>query len=446
MRNLWLLLVLLMAWPVWAQRGPLLEAQKVLVTGPAVEGQEARVSVVVFNRGDATAYGVSCTLSCNGVEWGTLSKAQELAQNSQVTLEGMLKVPKGGLGTPNADGTPRLVARVGQFFMPDLVIEKLELPEIINRGEPADIKITVQNRGRGPAGGPVLELLVDGKALETKRTLGRLNEGAREVVVISWTPVREGKAELTAVLDRARKIDEQDEGNNTQAQSVTVKAERSTALRVTELALESREARVGSPVRLRLGITNTGELEVYRVPLVLQVNGKEIQSKTYYVELKGGGSAELFVRFTPHEGGPQTVTAILGPPGARPEAALHNSAAAKIDVIGRAGYHLRVTSLEAPSRVASGKDYILTAIVKNSGDMPSDVCKVALLANGVRVATARADRGLSPGEETRIKVRWSPSKVGRIKLGALADGSGPENSQDDEKPYEVEVQVEDPAR
>lgn len=436
-------LILLLAAAAWAQRGPILEAQRILVTGGGAEGEEARVSVVVHNRGDSAAYGVSCTLSANGVEWGTLSKAQELAPGGQTTIEGTLKVPKGGAVPVASDGAVKLDARLGQFFLPDLVIEKVELPEVVNRGEPADIRITVRNDGKGPAGGPVVEVLKDGKPLEAHRTLGRLNEGAREVISITWTPHTEGKVELMAVVDRKNKVDEQDEGNNARPVVAKVLAERSTLLRVNELVLESpQEPRLGSPVRLRLAVNNSGELDVYRVPVVVQVDGKEVQAKTYYVEIKPQSGADLYVRFTPNQPGKQTVTAILGPSGARVDNAGKNSASTSIEVAGRAGYHLRVTSMEAPSRVALGKDYIVTATVKNTGDMAADVCKVALTANGAPIVTERSERGLGPGQEARIKLRWSPSKLGVVRLGALASGTGAEAGEE-ERPYEVEVRVEE---
>ena len=105
-----LVILLLLLSPAWAQRGPVLEAQRILVSGGAAEGEEARVSVVVLNRGDSVAYGVTCTLSANGVEWGTLSKSQELAPGSQTTLEGSLKVPQGGAVPVASDGAAKLDA------------------------------------------------------------------------------------------------------------------------------------------------------------------------------------------------------------------------------------------------------------------------------------------------------------------------------------------------
>jgi len=437
------LLILLVVAAAWAQRGPILDAQRILVSGGAAEGDEARVSVVVLNRGDSVAYGIACTLSANGVEWGTLSKAQELAPGSQTTLEGTLKVPKGGVVPIASDGAARLDARLGQFFLPDLVIEKVELPEVVNRGEPADIRVTVRNEGKGPAGGLLVEVLKDGKPLDAHRTLGRLNEGAREVVSITWTPHTEGKVELMAVVDRKNRVDEQDEGNNASTVVAKVLAERSTLLRVSELTVESpREPRLGTPVRLRLAVTNSGDLDVYRVPVVLQVNGQEVQAKTNYVEIKPQSAAELYLRFTPTVPGKQTVTAILGPTGARVDPTGKNSASTTLEVAGRSGYHLKVTSMEAPSRVTLGKDYIVTATVKNTGDQAADVCKVALSANGAPIVTERSEKGLGPGQEARIKLRWSPSKLGVVRLGALASGTGAETGEE-ERPYEVEVRVEE---
>ena len=438
-----LVALLCTAAPGWAQRGPILEAQRILVSGHPAEEENAQVSVVVLNRGDSVAYGVSCTLSAHGVEWGTLSKSQELAPGQQMTIEGTLKVPKGGAVAIASDGAVKLDARVGQFFLPDLVIEKVEFPEVINLNEPADIRITVRNKGKGPAGGPVVEVLKDGKPLEAHRSLGRLGEGAREVVSITWTPHTEGKVELMAVVDRKNKVDEQDEGNNAVTALATVLAERSTLLRVGELAVESpQEPRLGSPVRLRVALNNSGDLDVFRIPVVVQVNGKEVQTKTYYEEIRKQSGGDLYVRFTPTVPGKQTVTVILGPPGAKVDPTSKNSASTTLEVAGRAGYHLKVTSMEAPSRVTLGKDYIITATVKNSGDMSADVCKVALSANGSPIVTERAERGLAPGQEARVKLRWAPSKLGVVKLKALASGTGPESGEE-ERPYEVEVKVEE---
>ncbi|MFN8610325.1 MAG: CARDB domain-containing protein [Vulcanimicrobiota bacterium] len=431
MRKTWMTLLSLAALSLNGWGRPRLEAASHNWTGELKPGGQLIFSVRAVNRSKETSRGVLCSVYLQGKKIGQAFSNADLPAQGEVLLEGNCSLP--------ADLAAEVQKRSADQVL-TLQLQPYRVPDL----SPADIAVeqtteglrwtvTVVNKGQAPAAAVPYQLFWDGRAIAQKKALQAVGAGdSYQFVYQDKRPVESGKHKLSCWVDPTGEIEDADTSNNQYALDWQANASKPDLV-TRGLTLEPEAAVVGTPVRVMFELANTGEVEMFKLPVSLKVNDKIEVEKKFFQSLPPGAETNLTLTWVPSQAGQQRLTIICQ--GAASQAKI-------VEVAGRPGYKFGAFKVDVPKRSRQGKDWIFNTNFKNVGTLPCDSVRAVLWADGTRVWSARLDQPLQPGQEANLDLRWSAEKPGRheLRIDISAQGAKADDSADIRNTYQVEVE------
>lgn len=105
---------------------------------------------------------------------------------------------------------------------PDLKVEQISVPAVLQVGQAATVTVQVYNSGGGEAGPFDVALYAGESEIGTQTVASSVYRGDREIVSFTWTPAAAGTVTLRAVVDSENIVAESDEANNEMIKEMTV--------------------------------------------------------------------------------------------------------------------------------------------------------------------------------------------------------------------------------
>lgn len=410
---------------------PRLDAASPHWSGELKPGGQISYSVRAINHSKETSRGVLCSIYLQGKKIGQVFSAADLPAQGEVLLEGSCSLP-GDLAAEIQKRTPQqvLTMQLQPYRVPDLSPADIAVEQ---SSEGLRWTVTVVNKGAAPATSVPYQLLWDGKAIAQKKVLEAVQPGdSYQFTYQDKRSIEGGKHKLSCWVDPTGELEDADTSNNQYQLEWQANASKSD-LTARGVAIEPENAVVGSPVRVMFALTNTGEVEMFKLPVVLKVNGKVEAEKKFFQSLAPGGETELTVTWVPSQAGQQSLTVscqgVTSPPKI-------------VEVAGRPGYKFGAFRANVPKRSRLEKEWVINTSFQNLGSLPCDSVRAVLWADGSKVWSARLDQPLQPGAEATLDLRWSADKPGKheLRIEVTAQGAKADESADIRNTYQVEVE------
>lgn len=431
MRKTWFSLLVVAALSGTISARPRLDAASHQWTGELLPGGQLGYSVRVVNRSKEVSHGALCSVYLQGKKLGQVFSNADVPAQSEVLLEGTLTLP--------ADLAGELQKR-----KPDQVLTLQIQPYRVADLSPADIAVeqsseglrwvvTVVNKGAAAAPAVPYQLFWDGKGIAQKKILEPVAAGdSVQFIYQDKRSLDGGKHRLSCWIDPTGELEDADSSNNQYQLEWQANASKPD-LTVGALSTEPAAAVVGSPVRVHFAVTNTGEVEMFKLPVALKVNDKVESEKKFFQSLPPGGEAELTLTWVPSQPGEQRLSVVCQGISTPPKL---------VAVGGRPGYKLGLIAANLPKRSRQGKDWIFHVVFKNQGTLPCDAVKAVLWMDGSRVWSARLPESLKPEQEANLDLRWSAERPGKhtLRLELSGQGAKVDDQADINKTFPVEVE------
>jgi len=413
----------------WAR--PRLDAASPHWNGDMKAGGQIGFSVRAVNRSKETSRGVLCSIYLQGKKIGQVFSAADLPAQGEVLLEGTCSLPA-DLAAELQKRTPGqvLTMQLQPYRVPDLSPADIAVEQ---NSEGLRWTVTVVNKGAAPATAVPYQLFWDGKAIAQKKVLEAVQPGdSYQFVYQDKRPLESGKHKLSCWVDPAGELDDADTSNNQYQLEWQANATRAD-LTARGVAIEPENAVVGSPVRVMFALTNTGEVELLKLPVVLKVNDKVEAEKKFFQSLPPGGETELTLTWVPTQAGQQRLTVTCQGVTSPPKI---------VEVSGRPGYKFGAFRANVPKRSRLEKEWVINTSFQNQGTLPCDSVRAVLWADGSKVWSARLDQPLQPGAEATLDLRWSADKPGKheLRIEVTAQGAKADEAADIRNSYQVEVE------
>lgn len=414
-----------------ASARPRLDAASPHWSGELKPGGQIGYSLRAVNRSKEISRGVLCSIYLQGKKIGQVFSAADLPAQSEVLLEGTCSLPS-DLAAEIQKRSPEqvLTMQLQPYRVPDLSPADISVEQ---SSEGLRWTVTVVNKGAAPAPAVPYQLFWDGKAIAQKKALESVQPGdSYQFVYQDKRPLEGGKHKLSCWIDPTGEIEDADTGNN-QYQLEWQGSSSKADLTARGVSIEPENAVVGSPVRVMFALTNTGDVELLKLPVVLKVDDKVEGEKKFFQSLPPGGETELTMTWVPTEAGPHRLS--VSCQGV-------TSPARTIEVAGRPGYRFGAFKANVPKRSRLEKEWIINTTFQNLGTLPCDSVRAVLWADGSKVWSARLDQPLQPGAEAALDLRWSADKPGKheLRIEVTAQGAKADQSADIRNTYQVEVE------
>ncbi len=422
--NFWLLTSV-----AWAR--PRLDAASPHWSGDLKPGGQIGYSVRAVNRSKETSRGVLCSIYLQGKKIGQVFSAADLPAQGEVLLEGTCSLPA-DLAAEVQKRTPEqvLTMQLQPYRVPDLSPADIAVEQ---SSEGLRWTVTVINKGAAPATAVPYQLFWDGKAIAQKKVLEAVQPGDSYQFVYQDKRAPEGgKHKLSCWVDPAGELDDADTSNNQYQLEWQANATRAD-LTARGVAIDPENAVVGSPVRVMFALTNTGDVELLKLPVVLKVNDKVEAEKKFFQALPPGGETELTLTWVPTQAGQQRLTVTCQGATSPPKI---------VEVAGRPGYKFGAFRANVPKRSRLEKEWVINTSFQNQGTLPCDSVRAVLWADGSKVWSARLEQPLQPGAEAALDLRWSADKPGKheLRIEVTAQGARADEAADIRNTYQVEVE------
>lgn len=394
-------------------------------------GGELGLQVRVLNRGKEISRGVLVGVFLQGRKIGQLSSPADLAPASEVLLTGKVSLPS-QIPDSQLAQSPKdilqlqvLPARVADLCPTDIAVEPM--------ADGLRWTVTVVNQGQAPASGLPYRLTFDGQMLLQKKVLEAIAPGqAQSIVFVDKRPIASGKHKLVCLVDPDGELEDANPSNNEYRLEWQAGNQRPD-LTIRSWSAEPTVVQLGQPINILFSVTNTAEIELYKVPVALLVDGKVVQEKKFFQPIAADSETELQWSWMPTAVGQHQLQMVL---------MNQKSPLRTITVEGRPGYRLQLVSANVPRRSPQGKDWIVEVVVQNQGSESCEGLKAVLWADGTRVWSARANQPLAAGQQASLELRWSAERVGKHQLRLEINGqSNKVDEQSDIKQvYPVDVE------
>ena len=425
-------LLLLMLLPTLAWARPRLDALEPRWSGTLQPGGELGLSLRVTNRSREISRGVICNVFFQGKKIGQLQSQADLAPGSEIRLEGRVTLPS-QIAEPILQQSPdqalqlQLMAlKVADLSPTDISVEPT--------GDGLRWTVTVVNQGQAPAASLPYRLTWDGELVQEKKLLQAVAPGdAAQIVFQDKRPGLTGKHKLAVQVDPQGEVEDANVANNIYQLEWQAPNQRPD-LSIRSWSIEPGLLKLGEPMRILFAVSNSSEIELFRVPVALKVNGKVVAEKKFFQSLAAQSETELQWSWLPTEIGQHQVQLVcMG----------QSSPARTITVEGRPGYELQLVSANLPRRSPQGKEWVIDVVVQNQGSEASDGVKAVLWLDGSRVWSARSQGALAPGQQVTLSLRWSAERPGlhQLKLQLQGQGTRANEKSDLEQIYPVEVEA-----
>lgn len=412
---------LLLFSPAWAE----LEVVKLDYGEP--EGGRLPVRVWIRNGGDEPISGAVCEFMAGANSWGRLEDRSSISPGQEVTLDGSLSIPEGAQLEKEA-----LRVEVAPYRVPDLAIEKVELPEKLTSGGLAECIVWVRNQGPGEAPGFEVELRHEGRLLARKLQVHSLASDRTLPIRLSFSPIGSGRQSLRLRLDPKQRLQESDEDNNEKTVTVVLESAGDSLLEVASFRLITNPLRVEAPVLALVEVVHRGDSSISKIPLVVRSDGQELKSQVFYKRLEPGAREQFRITFLPRKSGKQLLT--IGLESDKPETYQRRNTQT-IEVEGRPTPDLLMEAFEMPEAVRFGQRQTVVATVVNQGDVAARACRVRLRL-GDKALTTSESFDVAAGRTAQLKLEWVPNQLGELplevevfSLGRLAESELDNNRQ-----------------
>lgn len=294
--------------------------------------------------------------------------------------------------------------------------------------------VSVLNQGSAPAPRIPYRLLLDGKVVQETTVLEPLEAGAvKEIVFLDPRPLEAGKHRLACLVDPESQVADADSSNNLYEVNWQPFTAAKSDLEIRALSIEPQQGQVGTPLRVLFQVYNGSEIELYRVPVSLSVDGSVVAEKTFFQKLAPQTEADLSLPWVPTESGEHRLTVHCQGQSSPPQ---------RFQVAARPGYKLQLLSATVPKRSRQDKDWVIEVTVKNQGTLVAEAVKAVLWVDGSRAWSGRLSEGLKPDQQATIPLRWSALQAGQRELRIEVSGQGArsDESSDVQRAYKVEVE------
>lgn len=421
----------LLALTAAAPARPRLDAASPHWSGELKPGGQISYSVRAVNRSKEISRGVLCSVYLQGKKIGQVFSTTDLAAQAEVLLEGTCTLPA-DLASEIQKRSPDqvLTLQLQPYRVPDLTPADIAVEQ---NSEGLRWTVTVVNKGAAPAPSIPYQLFWDGKAIAQKKVLESVQAGdSYQFVYQDKRTIEGGKHKLSCWVDPAGELEDADTSNNQyqlEWQAHVNKAD----LAARGVSIEPENAVVGSPVRVLFALTNTSDVELLKLPVVLKVNDKVEVEKKFFQSLPPGGETELTMTWVPTQAGPQRLTVTCQGVTSPPKL---------VEVAGRPGYKFGAFRANVPKRSRLEKEWVINATFQNLGTLPCDSVRAVLWADGSKVWSSRLEQPLQPGAEATLDLRWSANKPGKhdLRIEVTAQGAKADESADIRNTYQVEVE------
>lgn len=306
-------------------------------------------------------------------------------------------------------------------------------------GEGARWTVSVLNQGNAPAPKIPYRLLLDGKVIQEKTLLEPLEAGAvKSIIFLDRRPLEAGKHRLACLLDPEAQVADADTSNNLyevnwQPVAAAKFADAKSDFEIRAVSIEPQQAQVGTPLRVFFQVYNSSEIELYRVPVSLSVDGSVVAEKTFFQKLAPQTEADLSLPWVPTEAGDHRLTLHCQGQSSPPQS---------FQVAARPGYKLQLLSATVPKRSRQDKDWVIEVTIKNQGSLAAEAVKAVLWVDGSRAWSGRLSEGLKPDQQATIPLRWSALQAGQrqLRIELTAQGAKSDEKSDVNQTYQVEVE------
>lgn len=431
MRKTWITLFSLASLSLSAWARPRLDAASHNWTGDLKPGGQLGFSLRVVNRSKEVSRGVLCSVYLQGKKIGQVFSSSDLPAQGEVLLEGSCFLPADLPGEVQKRAADQvLTLQLQPYRVPDLSPADIAVEQ---SSEGLRWTVTVVNKGQAPAASVPYQLFWDGKAIAQKKALQAVAAGdSYQFVYQDKRPLESGKHKLSCWVDPTGELEDADTSNNQYALEWQASASKPDLV-ARGLSLEPETAVVGTPVRVLFELANTGEVEMFKLPVSLKVDDKVEVEKKFFQALPPGAETNLSLTWVPVQAGEHRLSVICQGASSQPR---------MVEVAGRPGYKFGAFSANVPKRSRQGKDWIFNTNFKNVGTLPCDSVRATLFADGSRVWSARLDQPLQPGQEANLDLRWSADKPGKheLRIDITAQGAKADDSSDIRNSYQVEVE------
>jgi hypothetical protein len=417
-----------------AGSAPRLETASAQWTGRMQPGGEVELQVRLVNRSKETSPGVVCNVLLEEQKIGELHTPLDLSPGAEITLGGKFKLPA-DLPAKWTDQSPTsaLQLRLAPYKVADLSASDVTV-EAVSEGMRWTASVT--NRGQLPVASVPYRLSWDGQVVQEKKLLESLAPGAsREISIVDRRAASPGKHLIALEVDPLGELDDADRSNNRYQLDWHPTVQKAD-LALREWSVEPAAPQAGLPAKVTFTVANTGEIELYRVPITFKVNGVVEAEKKFYQAVPAQGEAQFSLPWMPKAPGEYKLSLSTGS---------QTTAAKTVEVAARPGYRLQLVSANVPRRSPEGKEWEFEVAVGNAGTKPGESVKAVLWVDGRRAWSARLPQPLAPGAQASLPLRWTAEQAGqhtlRVEVTAQGAPAGPDANVN--QTYTVQV---DPAR
>ncbi len=398
-------------------------------------GDALRLEVTVSNRGPDLARGVLCVVYLGSEKVGQLSSPADLPAQKQMLLEGTLQLSPSqrarleGKEPGQALRIELSAQRIADLAVTDIAVEQAAL----GGGQGVRWLVTVVNQGLAPAASIPYRLLRNGENVFQKKQLDALGPGeARTLVYLDRSTWEGARHKLECLIDPEQELEDSNLTNNRYTLQWSQASSRPD-LSVRNWNIEDKGIQVGTPVRLIVSVTNQGDIDLYRVPLSLQVNGETEVEKKFFQALAPEGEADFQLAWVPRRAGEHQLRLVCQGVATPPRS---------VHVEPRPGYRLQIVSSNIPKISRLDKDWIFELEVSNAGTLPCEAPRAVLTQRGSRLWSASLGPSLAPGQVARIQLRWTAERPGKQELKVEISGQGAraDEAADVEQMYPIEVE------
>lgn len=427
-------MALYLAFTGFAGSAPRLETASAQWNGRMQPGGEVELQVRLVNRSKETSPGVVCNVFLENQKIGELHTPLDLSPGAEITLGGKLRLPA-DLAAKWHDQSPTsaLQLRLSPYKVADLSASDVTVESV---SEGLRWTASVTNRGQAPVASLSYRLSWDGEVVQEKKLLERLAPGeTREISFVDRRPAPTGKHMISLEVDPLGELDDADRSNNRYELDWHPTVQQAD-LTLREWSVEPAAPQAGLPAKVMFTVANTGDIELYRVPITFKVNGVVEADKKFYQAVPAQGEAQFTIPWMPKTAGEHKLSLSTGG---------RTTAEKTVVVAARPGYRLQLVSANVPRRSPAGKEWEFEVSVSNTGTSPGDSVKAVLWADGRRAWSARLPQPLAPGAQASLPLRWTAEPSGqhnlRIEVTAQGAPAGPDANVN--QAYTVQV---DPAR
>ncbi|HTY47770.1 MAG TPA: CARDB domain-containing protein [Methanomassiliicoccales archaeon] len=286
------------------------------------ESDDVNISVLIYNRGEAIAFGALVNVTWEGGWLGSRTinvnphQAALVYENWNLVPLGTHTITvrvdqnhqTGDSNYSNNVAQKTLVAEVPVINLPDLVPTAIVItpaPGTITSQDDVQFAVTISNNGTGAAFNVYVQFVLDGSELNLSR-IATLDEGAAEVVSVQWTAGAAGPHTIMVKVDPSNTITESNETNNQLSREFSVRAR---AYYLPDLSVDRAAVvfypstpSVGTMCRINVTVSNIGNDTADNVKVQVKVDGVAVGGTITIPQLLPGHSQTVTVGWEPTYG------------------------------------------------------------------------------------------------------------------------------------------------